>query len=114
MLFNSDDNQRIPNTRAHLSRRLTPLDPQTVPTTEEAIAMYEAAGGHLTRNSAFGEDPLHDNAPLIYERERLFAQTNPVFSFIQARLANGDPTFYEAAINSFIDITRRLAGSIIL
>ncbi|KAK3744786.1 hypothetical protein QZH41_014781 [Actinostola sp. cb2023] len=107
-----DDTQRIPNTRAQLSRRVSLVDIQTVPTTEEAIILYEAAGGRLTRESLFGADPLRNHAHLIQERERLFGQTNPDFHFIQSRLANGDLVFFEAAITSFVEITRRLAMEI--
>ncbi|KAK3748871.1 hypothetical protein QZH41_016271, partial [Actinostola sp. cb2023] len=107
-----DDTRRIPNTRAQLSRRVSLVDIQTVPTTEEAIILYEAAGGRLTRESLFGADPLRNHAHLIQERERLFGQTNPDFHFIQSRLANGDLVFFEAAITSFVEITRRLAMEI--
>ncbi|KXJ07190.1 hypothetical protein AC249_AIPGENE13490 [Exaiptasia diaphana] len=88
---------------------LSPLRPEDVPTTEEAIAMYEANGGRLTRESTFGEDPLRDHPTLVAERDRLFQESNPDVNYIQGNLANGYPAQFEAAVLSFIDITKRLS-----
>ena len=43
-----------------------------IPSTSEAIRMYEANGGRLTRNSNFGIDPLMSHPHLYESRDRLF------------------------------------------
>lgn len=88
---------------------MSPLRPQDVPTTEQAIAMYEAIGGRLTRESTFGNDPLRDNPFLVGERERLFQESNPDVDYIHGNLANGYAVHFETAVLSFIDITKRLS-----
>ena len=52
--------------RAELLSRLSPISPQHVPSTEQAITMYETNVGRLTRESSFGEDPLRNDAFLIW------------------------------------------------
>lgn len=104
-----DDQHRIPNDREQLSSRLAPLSLPAIPTTEEAISLYEAAGGHLTRECSFGVDPLCNNNQLINQRELLFHSSNPDFSFIYGQLVNGNPIYFEEAIISYINITRQLS-----
>ena len=92
-----------------MSNRLSPISPQHVPFTEQAITMYEACGGRLSRENSFREDPLRNDPPLVQERERTFRQRNLDLELIHGRLANGDPTSFETAVLSFIDITKTLA-----
>ncbi len=40
------------------------LDCRLLPSPEEALKLYEEAGGNLTHFSIFGKDPLRDNATL--------------------------------------------------
>ena len=74
--------------------------------------MYEAAGGRLSRESEFGDDPLKSSPFLISQRELFYRQGNQEFSFIHANVANGNPTYFESAIVSFIDITQRLSQTL--
>lgn len=55
------------------------IDFQLIPSPEDAVRQYEAAGGCLTHFSAFGTDPLANDAALIHQCEVTFHQRYPSF-----------------------------------
>jgi hypothetical protein len=71
--------REIPNFSGHgkplnylTTRRTTVVDPNIMPTADEANAMYADAGGYLTQEHNVGTDLL-DNLPiLIQRREDIF------------------------------------------
>ena len=58
-----------PNQLMSSNNQVARIDPQIIPSVEDAIRQYNAAGGHITNFSVFGEDPLQNNASLIQQRE---------------------------------------------
>lgn len=81
------------------------INPHIVPTVEEAINLYENAGGNLTRECCFGIDPLMGNDDKIRRREHKFTSDNPSCEVIFNSLIAGDGTLFENSIHSFINIT---------
>ena len=100
---------REPNLTAANTNRVQQIpNPSIIPSVDEAIAMYENAGGNITRESSFGIDPLKDNDLLIARREELFRQNNYSFENMFGSIVNGNSTSMERALLSFIDITRNM------
>lgn len=84
------------------------IDPTLVPSVEDAVILYENAGGKLTRECCFGIDPLQGNAEAIRRRESKFITENPAFDIIFDHLVSGDGDLLENAVLSFIQITDSL------
>ena len=81
LYFLGKDN-RIPDVVARATRRIRPLNPTIVPSVQDAIQMYSNAGGVLTSECSFGNDPLADDGALKNRRDAEFVQNNPSFSQI--------------------------------
>ena len=105
-------NGRMPNLVAANTNRVRRINNPTIPSVDQAICMYENAGGSITRESSFGTNPLRDNAALTTRREELFLQNNSSFEDIFSNLVNGNSSHIERAILSFVDITRHLSITI--
>ena len=68
----------MPHVVARATRRIRrPLTPTIVPSVQNAIQMYTNAGGVLTSECSFGNDPLADDWALRNRRDAEFAQNNP-------------------------------------
>jgi len=80
-----------------------------LPSAEEAVKLYEDAGGHLTHFSLFGEDPFVENISLQRERLRVFQQKYPAFNPIFHKLENGDDNLFCEAILFFIHLSITLS-----
>ena len=61
------------------------IAPQVLPSPEEALKLYEEAGGNITRYSRFGEDPLRNDNTRIQQRLSDFHEVYPAF----------EPIFYK-------------------
>ena len=94
------------NVVAQANRRIRPLSPTVVPSVEDAIQMYTNAGGVLTSECSFGNDPLADDEALRNRRDAEFAQNSPSFSQIFENVIVGNGALIETVILSFINITR--------
>lgn len=84
-------------------------NPAIIPSVDQAICMYENAGGRITRESSFGIDPLKDNATLTTRREEHFVQNNSAFDDIFSSLVNGNSSPFERAILSIVGFTQNLS-----
>lgn len=80
-----------------------------VPSVEDAIQMYTDAGGTITRDSSFGDDPLANSGVLNNQRETEFIRDNPTFQEIYSNVINGDGSLLMSAVLSFFNITRNLS-----
>ena len=96
---------RVPNSLAANNNRAAHLLADMIPTTMEAVRLYEANGGRLNRESYFGVDPLRDREEKMASRERIFQERNPPFDIIFNELVNGNSTLFEEPIITFIDIS---------
>ena len=64
LLYFLGKDSRIPDVVARATRRIRPLTPTIVPSVQDAIQMYTNAGGVLTSECSFGNDPLADDGAL--------------------------------------------------
>ena len=87
--------------------RAVPIDPDLVPSAEEAGDSYEALGGRLTQFPSFGIDPLHQTAELVRLRDQQFTDTINIRE-AKAEVMNGTDRLFREAIQTFMHITRRL------
>jgi hypothetical protein len=71
-----------------------PLNPNVVPTVDDAIALYGQAGGTITKECTFGFDPLANNATLIRQREEKFVRFH-MFDEIYNNVVSGNGSFLE-------------------
>ena len=106
MLYFLGKDNRIPDVVARATRRIRPLTPTIVPSVQNAIQMYTNAGGVLTSECSFGNDPLADDWALRNRHDAEFAQNNPSFSQIFENVIIGNGALMETALLSFINITR--------
>lgn len=88
--------------------RTAVIPEELIPTTAEAVRMYEARGGRLTRNSTSGIDPLADRQDLVQSREHLFKCQINSFSSIFSDVVHGQGASLEAAIRLFLQLTHQL------
>ena len=84
-----------------------PIDPDLIPSAEEAGESYEASGGRLTRFPSFGIDPLHETAELVCLRDQQFTDGVNIRE-AKAEVANGTDRLFREAIKAYMDITKRL------
>ncbi|KXJ27882.1 hypothetical protein AC249_AIPGENE2896 [Exaiptasia diaphana] len=84
------------------------ISPSQLPTTEEAVQMYEEQGGALTYWPEFGEDPL-TTEELQQERENNFHKSFHNFDVIFHRLAIGESSLFQNAVILFRDLTIQFA-----
>ncbi|XP_028517065.1 uncharacterized protein LOC110246379 [Exaiptasia diaphana] len=103
-------NNRIPNIVANNTNRLNPVDDSLVPTADEAVSLYSAAGGRITTDCQFGIDPLAEDETLVRRREQHFSRNNSSFSEIYNNVVSGNGSFLEQAILDFISLTRHIAN----
>ena len=62
---------------------------------EEAVAVYGAFGGHLTRPTEYGLDPLRGSPQLLQRREELFQRRFPNMQSVYGHLVNGNSKSYD-------------------
>ena len=83
-----------PNQLMVSNNQVALVNPQIIPSPEEAVNKYEEAGGHITHFSGFGLDPLANDYSLFYCREIEFHQRYPEFDPFFHKLVNGDDTVF--------------------
>ena len=83
-LLNSWNHHRVPGPSGCVpidnmlaTTRTAKVNDPLIPTTPEAVKMYEDNGGFLTRNAEFGYDPLIHREDLYQSRETLFHANAP-------------------------------------
>lgn len=88
-----------------------PVDEQIVPTTQQAVRLYEShrVNAHLTTEYTFGVDPLEGDALRTLERDRVMSQL-PSPAVIFGLVVNGNFMLYHHAIRVMIDTSFRLAA----
>lgn len=79
-----------------------------IPTTTEAVRMYEENGGQLSQSNEFGIDPLVNRPDLYESRPSLFNANSDDPKEIFSDTVHGDNTRLEKCITLFYDITMAL------
>ena len=88
-----------------LSQQNTRLNEVFVPSTSEAVEMYEELGGNLSRNSSFGWDPLVMNEEAYERRLRSFLANQPTGEAIFADIVHGYNETLKISIEYFYNLT---------
>ena len=77
-----------------------------VPTVCEAVVLHEAAGGHLTRESTYGHDPIAENPQLQQLRKRDFFAAYPSMERIFFDVLHNRGIMLKEAILTFRSLTQ--------
>ena len=97
-----------PNHLMLSNNQVARIDPQLIPSAEDAVRQYSATGGHLTEFSVFGEDPFRNNVSLVQQREAEFHHRFPQFDVFFHKLVNGDDKEFCDGLLYLIQITQNL------
>lgn len=95
----------VPNTVAERTLKVQPVNHGLVPSVDDAVEIYENAGGRITRECVFGFDPLAYDENLTCQRDREFLQNNYSFLEIYNNAASGDGSLLKSGLRSFINST---------
>lgn len=80
------------------------------PTTSEAVHLFTSAGGHLTPESSFGEDPIGAFQHLKELRTRDFSCRYPSMEAILENVLHSDGLMFRQSIKYFIELTHRFSA----
>lgn len=111
--FHTGPRRGIPNVLMHQNDQTVKVDPSLVPTVEDALQMFESNGGHITRFSEFGRDPLAHYPQLIQQRESSFLQFYPDFGPLFHTGVNGNTSLFKAALLCFIHVSKQLESQLL-
>ena len=84
------------------------LEPYLIPTTSEAVRMYEERGGRLNTDPSVGYDPIACYDHLQESREHIFFARNSSFASIFHDVVHDRTDTFVNAIKSFIERTQFL------
>ena len=93
------------------TKRTVNLIEPLIPTTPEAVRMYEELGGRLTRDSRFGYDPLGAVEHAYESRLVLFQQNQPTGKELFRNIVHGDFFLLERAVEYFYRLTIDLGNN---
>jgi len=91
------------------TKRNVQLTEALIPTTTDAVRMYEALNGRLTRHSRFGYDPLVRNERRFNLRHTLFVANQPSGENIFSDVVHSRSLSLKNAIEFFYELTCRFA-----
>ena len=92
--------------------RVTRLDLRYLPSTLQAVSMYECeTGGRISQETEFGNDPLRGDVSKCSIRSQAFFERHPSFDDIFHNLVNLNSIPFRNALLFYIDITYRLSSS---
>lgn len=95
----------VPNCLAAGSNFAQPIQSSDIPSPEDAVSMFEGAGGQLTISSPFGSDPLAHRPDLFQIRQSEFLDKFPDFSPIFHNLTNGNDSMFREGLKFFLQLT---------
>lgn len=91
------------------NNQCVPIRESYVPSTVQAVQMYEQRGGSLTQWPKFGNDPLEGNMDLMSQRLHQFHHHFPSLNSIFHDAVNNNETPFCNALTAFCEITYQLA-----
>ena len=98
----------IPIENMRITKRTAQLEPPLIPSTPEAVRMYEECGGNLTRSAEFGFDPLMNIDHAYESRNVLFRANNPTGKELFSDLVHFNYNRVVRALDSFHNLTLTL------
>ena len=99
----------IPNQLMLKNNKARMIDPRVIPTSDQAVQLYEQNGGRLTEPVQFGRDPLECDAIKKTIREQAFQEKYPSLDLMFHQLVNGDTTLFQQALKFYISTTHHLS-----
>ena len=75
------------------------------------VCHFEEMGGHITRESPFGHDPLAERGDRSAERNTRFQQSFPDFSPVFHSICNNDFSLFKECMNLYLRLTEELSHS---
>ena len=102
----------VPIENMNSTIRIQHIDEGIIPTVSEAVIMYEANGGVLTRDPTFGFDPLLRRYDLIESRKALFDRNSVEASIIFSNTVHGDSQLLQQTLLIYYDLTQQLIENI--
>ena len=54
------------------NNRIAQIDPSLLPSSDDAVQLYEQFGGNINQFTAFGQDPLTSRPDLVQQQETEF------------------------------------------
>ena len=98
----------IPIQSMEMTNKIPPLNLAFLSSTDEVVRMYECMGGHLTRTSTFGENPLKD-IPHAYEsRKALFDGCKAGWGELFPHTLHGRHDTIQNTLEKYINLTLSL------
>ena len=98
----------IPIENMRLSQENACLNGVFVPSTSEAVKIYEELGGNLSRNSSFDWDSLVMNEEAYEHRLRSFLANQPTQEAIFTDIVHGFNETLKISIEYFCNVTTSL------
>ena len=98
----------VPVQNMMATKRTAKLPDGFLPSTPDAVKMYEANGGRLTRDARFGIDPLSVRNDLFESRDVLFRSNNPTGRELFSRVVHGDYNALHFSLECFYNLTLTL------
>jgi hypothetical protein len=86
------------------------VPPTSIPSTAQMISIHERDGSHLSRQTAFGCDPLDGNPSLQSLRQRDFSNLYSDASIVFEGILHGDGQHFKNCLLYFIFLTRRFSS----
>lgn len=102
----------VPDRVREENNEITPISLENIPSTAEAVALYEQGGGRLTEESNVGEDPLEGYPDLQTCRTVTFVQDMPSIEDVVADINTAEGELFMQCILYFIELTTALAREI--
>ena len=101
-------NGGVPIDLANRAQQIGSVPSTQVPTVCEAVVLHEAAGGHLTRESTYGCDPIAENPQLQQLRKRDFFAAYSSMERIFSDVLHNRGMMLKEAIATYIQVTHTM------
>ena len=98
----------VPNVLSRDFNCAKAIHPSLVPSLDEAVDLYQSAGGHLTPSTSFGYDPLAGYEDLQRARQRAMEEMLPCPEELFSYVVNGITLPFAQSIQFMIDESANL------
>ena len=105
-------NRGIPNQLVRRNNCIAQIGPSLLPSSDDAVQLYEQFGGNITQFSAFCQDPFNSRPDLVQQQENRVLSTLPTVWTIFHKLVNGDACLFREGLLYFIHISIHLVSLI--
>ena len=107
-VFYVGPNRGVPNVLASENDRTSKISSTAIPSTQEAVSLFESTGRQLGQPAIFGSDPLNGHPHLVDERRHLMETNLPSPEELFGSTVNNSIQGFTSAVEYMIDITSDL------